>query len=146
MTKIFLSEAGDRCDSDFEVIIVNDLLERGVPYEFHPGPFEYSRLVRSGFCLDCDSNNVRKGALYTPDLYLPGPELYIELKGGSTTQASRGRLRDFIKHGEVKLCFIFRDDRKIRGTKARHRQWAERQGCTTHIGLEVPESWLKLKE
>lgn len=144
MPRILRSENGDKCDSEFEVMIVDDLIARGVPYEFHPGPFQYSRKVRGGYCLDCDSNNVRKGATYTPDLYLPGPDIYIELKGGSMTQASRGRLVDFCKTGEVPIRFLFRDNRPIfAGSKTKHVPWAERQGCIAAVGTQVPEEWLK---
>ncbi len=143
MPRIFRSEAGDKCDSEFEVIIVNDLIERGVPYEFHPGPFAYSRPVRGGYCKDCDSNEVRKGALYTPDLYLPSSKVYVELKGGSMTQASRGRLADFCRTGEVDIRFLFRDNRTIRkGSKTRHVAWAERYGCIAAVGMQIPEEWL----
>lgn len=142
MPKIFRSENGDKCDSDFEVLVVDDLISRGIEYEFHPGPFVYNRNVVSGYCLDCDSDNVRKGATYTPDLYLPDQDIYIELKGGSMTQASRGRLADFCRTGEVKIRFLFRDNRKIRGTKSTHLQWAKKLGCIAAVGNKVPEEWI----
>ncbi len=142
MPRILRSENGDKCDSDFEVIIVDDLIERGVQYEFHPGPFVYHRPCRGGFCLDCDSNNVRKGATYTPDLYLPDSDIYVELKGGSMTRASRGRLIDFCRTGEVQLHFLFRDNRTIKGTKKRHIEWAESLGCVAATGLRIPDEWL----
>jgi hypothetical protein len=142
--KVYLSEAGDKCDSNFEVDIINDLIVRGVPYEHHPFALEYNRHVRSGYCLTCDGDKVAKGALYEPDLWLPGPDIHIELKGGDIKQASRGRLRDVVKRGNHNLYFIFRDNRKIRGTKMRHRSWAEKlvPADQVHIGMEVPESWL----
>jgi hypothetical protein len=140
----WITEAGDKCDSDYERLIIDNLITRGVEYEFHPGPYEYSRPVRGGFCLDCDSNNVAKGSLYTPDLRLLSSNVIIELKGGSMTGPSRGRLKDFCKYGEIDdLHFLFRDNRTIyTGSKTRHVRWAERMGCTTAVGMEVPESWL----
>ncbi len=133
---------GDVCDSTYEKKVIDDLIGRGVDYEFHPGPYEYSRPCRGGFCLDCDSNNVRKGALYTPDLRLVRQDIIVELKGGSMTAASRGRLRDFCKSCGFVLYFMFRDDRFIKkGSKTRHRRWAERIGCIVHIGMEIPDEW-----
>jgi hypothetical protein len=144
MPRVLRSENGDKCDSEYEVLIVDDLIERGIAYEFHPGPFVYNRPVRGGYCLDCDANNVRKGATYTPDLFLPDSDIYIELKGGSMTQASRGRLADFCRTGEVKIRFLFRDNRKIyRGSKTYHVPWAEKQGCIAAVGMAVPEGWVK---
>ena len=135
---------GEVCDSLYERLVLDDLTRRGVEYWFHPGPYEYHRPVRGGFCLDCDSNSVRKGALYTPDLYLPGPQILIELKGGSTTKESRGRLVDYCKTEGNVLYFMFRDNRPIlSGSKTTHRKWAERLGCIVHIGMTVPESWLE---
>ncbi|MAG24838.1 hypothetical protein CMI47_04590 [Candidatus Pacearchaeota archaeon] len=142
MPKIYRSEDGDKCDSEFEVLIVDDLIERGIPYEFHPGPFEYNRPVRAGYCLDCDKSNVRKGATYTPDLYLPRTDIYVELKGGSMTQASRGRLADFCRTGEVPIRFLFRDNRKIKGTKLNHLGWAARNKCEAAVGRRIPNAWL----
>jgi len=142
MPKIYRSENGDKCDSDFEVMIVDDLIDRGIEYEFHPGPFVYNRAVRGGYCLDCDSNTVRKGATYVPDLYLPGPGIYIELKGGSMTTASRGRLNDFCRTGEVPIRFIFRDNRMIKGTKMRHLDWAAKNKCIAVVSRQVPQEWI----
>ena len=142
MPRVLRSENGDKCDSDFEVLVVDDLIARGIAYEFHPGPFVYNRACIGGYCLDCDSNNVRRGAMYTPDLYLPDSDIYVELKGGSMTQASRGRLADFCRTGEVPIRFLFRDNRKIRGTKSRHLEWAKKQKCIAAVGTAIPENWL----
>jgi hypothetical protein len=145
--KVYISEGGDECDSQYEVDVVNDLIERGVEYEYHPGPYEYSRPARGGFCLDCDSNNVRKGALYEPDLRIIRTGVIIELKGGSITSSSRGRLRDFVRNGTLPnpnpLHFMFRDNRIIKGlrNKRRHRDWADSLGCPVHIGMTVPKEW-----
>ena len=143
MGRQYYSEAGDKLDSEFEVLIVNYLIEHEVPYETHPQALQYSRPVRAGYCIDCDSDNVRKGALYTPDVYLPETQVFLELKGGSFTQASRGRLADFIRTKEegVDLRFIFRDNAKIRGTKKRKAEWCEAHGVPVHIGPTVPEDW-----
>lgn len=144
MARQYWSEAGDKLDSEFEVLIVNYLIQHEVPYEAHPQALEYSRYVRAGFCVDCDSDNVRKGAMYTPDVYLPDTNVYLELKGGSFTQASRGRLADFIRtNPDVDLRFIFRDNAKIRGTKKRKAQWCEFYKVPVHIGPTVPEEWYK---
>ena len=142
MPKIYRSEGGDKCDSDFEVLIVDALIEKGIPYEFHPGPFVYNRACRGGYCLDCESNNVRKGATYVPDLYLPDTDIYVELKGGSMTAASRGRLNDFCRTGEVPIRFLFRDNRKIKGTLMRHLDWAKKNKAIAAVGKRIPDSWI----
>ena len=137
----YINDRGDKCDSIFEVMVTNDLIRRGVSFEHHPEPLEYHRPVRGGFCRDCDSNNVRKGALYQADLYLPIEDIYIELKGGSFTKDSRGRLVNVVQSGH-KIHFLFRDDRKIAGLKSRHSEWAAKRKCPWHIGTRVPEEWL----
>ncbi len=144
MSRAYISEGGDRCDSDSERVVINDLIERGVPYIHHPDPYEYSRHVRGGYCLDCDSNNVRKGALYSPDILLVDSGILIEIKGGSTTPASRGRLTDFAKYRtDLDLRFLFRDNRKIfRGSKSRHLDFAAKLDCIAALGMRVPEEWL----
>lgn len=135
---------GDVCDSLYERIIIDNLIERGVPYEFHPGPYEYSRPVRAGFCSECDSNSVRKGAMYTPDLLLPSTGIIVELKGGSMTQEGRGRLKDFCRTCDFVLHFMFRyPDKPIKtGSKTRQRRWAERMNCVVGGGMSIPEEWV----
>lgn len=142
MPRILRSENGDKCDSEFEVMVIDDLIERGIEYEHHPEFLTYNKPVIGGYCLDCDSNNVRKSATYVPDLYLPGPDIWIELKGGSMTKESRGRLIAYGRTGEVQLHFLFRDNRKIRGTKSNHLQWAKKNKFIAAVGTSVPEEWL----
>jgi hypothetical protein len=136
-----ISNAGDQCDSMFEVQVINDLLERGVSYDHHPDKIPYHRKVRGGFCLDCDSNNVRKGALYQADLYLPLSGVYVELKGGTMSQDSRSRLRDVVRSGTT-LYFLFRQDRKLnKVSKTRYAKWADQLKCPYHIGMTIPPGW-----
>ncbi len=143
----FVSDGGDRCDSDYERLLINDLIKRGVEYLHHPGPYSYWRPVRSGYCGDCDGDNVRKGAMYTPDLQIVRSGVIIEAKGGSTTVSSRSRLTHFTKNSEdgISLYFIFRDNRFIKkGSKTRHVDWAAKlvgQGNVT-TGMRIPEEWL----
>jgi hypothetical protein len=137
-----VTSKGDECDSRFEVQVIEDLIARNVSYVHHPDKIGYHRPVRGGFCLDCDSNHVRKGALYEPDLYLPIQDITIELKGGSMTAASRGRLVNVIQSGKV-IHFLFRQDRKLsKASKTRYSAWATRYKCPWHIGMTVPEEWL----
>lgn len=142
----FISEAGDVCDSDFERIVIDDLIRRGVGYQYHPGTYQYGRPVQGGQCQDCQGRKILKGAGYTPDLLLVKKGVIIELKGGSMTPSSRGRLADFVKYGEAEvgvLHFLFRDNRAIyKGSKTRHVQWAEKLGCVAAVGTEVPQAWL----
>lgn len=139
---------GDRCDSRFEVLIIDDLISRGITY-YHPtkvvDSLEYSRPVQGGYCTDCDSTNVRKRARYTPDLeQVNGGDWYLELKGGTWTVDSRSRITHFLKDNpDVDLRFIFRRDTFIKkGSKTRCSKWCERHGCKVYIGEEVPEEWL----
>ena len=143
MPKIFRTENGDKCDSGFEVMVVDDLIARGVPYDHHPGVLSYHKACIGGYCLDCDSNNVRKGCTYEPDLYLPEQNMYIELKGGDMKVAARGRLIAFARTGDVPIRFLFRDNRRIRGTQSNHLQWAAKLKCVAAVGKTIPESWLQ---
>lgn len=132
---------GEQCDSMFEVNVVNDLIRRGVSYVFHPEPIAYHRPVRGGFCKDCDSNKVRKSAMYQADLYLPLSDIYVELKGGTMNQSSRSRLADVARAGNT-LYFLFRQDRKLsKISKTRYSAWAERYKCPWHVGNTIPKEW-----
>lgn len=148
MTVKHVSAMGDRCDSKFEVILIDNLIDRDISYHHCKkvvDSLEYSRPVRGGFCKDCDSNNVRKGALYTPDLSLVnGQAWYLEAKGGSWTVDSRSRITHFLQaNPDVDLRFIFRRDAPIkRGSKTKCSAWCKKHDCLVHIGMEVPEAWL----
>ena len=139
---LYVSQGGDKCDSKFEVMVINDLIRRGVSYQHHPDPIPYHRPVRGGFCQDCDSNNVRKGALYSPDLFLLSSGAYVELKGGSWEPESRSRLRDVLLAGN-QIHFLFRYDRPInRGSRTKYSDWVDRFGQLWAVGETIPEDWL----
>ncbi len=146
--KAFVTALGDRCDSKFEVVIIDNLIERGIQY-FHPkrvvDSLEYSRPVLGGFCNICASPDVRKRARYTPDLeQINGQSWYLEVKGGTWTVSSRSRIAHFLQcRPDVDLRFIFRRDTFIKkGSKTRCSTWCHKHGCKVHIGEEVPEEWL----
>ena len=145
----FVTANGDRCDSQFEVILIDNLIERGISYKVPKkvqDSMEYHRPVRGGFCKDCDSNNVRKGGLYTPDLMLVnGQDWYLEAKGGTWTTDSRSRIRYMLlTNPDVDLRFIFRRNAPIKkGSKTRCIAWCESHGCLAHVGTGVPQEWIK---
>jgi hypothetical protein len=139
----YKSSAGDNCDSLFEVKVIEDLIRRKVSYVHHPDPIPYHRPVLGGFCLVCDSNEVRKGALYQPDLFLVESGRYVELKGGTMTQESRGRLVHLMQSGQ-ELSFLFaRDNRLSRGSRTKYSQWAARHKAPWAIGDSIPEEWCR---
>lgn len=137
-----IANDGSQCDSKFEAMVVNDLLARGVSFRFHPDPIPYHRPVRGGFCRECDSNDVRKGALYSPDLFLIGSGRYVELKGGSWEPESRSRLLHLIQSGQ-QISFLFRTDRPLtRGSKTKYSEWCRRQNQPVAVGETIPEEWI----
>lgn len=143
MRKVLFSERGDECDSQFEVDVANDLIARNVSYIWKPDGLPFHRKVRAGFCLDCDSDNVRKGAIYSPDVYLVLSNRYVELKGGTLTAQDRGRLAELARSGQT-ISFLFAQDRKLfagKARKTRYSDWAERLGCPWAVGRSIPQEW-----
>lgn len=140
----YRNKAGELCTSKYEVSVTDDLWKRGVEYIWQPGPFCYTSRVLGGFCGECDSNNVRKGRLYTPDLLIVSSGRVVELKGGDVKTPVRGALRDFVRNSEdgILLHFMFRRNTLIRGSKTTLRRWAQNMGCPVHIGMTIPENWL----
>lgn len=143
MRKTLFSEAGDECDSEFEVDVANNLIVRNVSYIWKPDPLPFHRKVRAGFCLDCDSDNVRKGALYSPDLYLVLSDRYVELKGGTFQAEDRGRLAELVRSGQT-ISFLFAQNRKLfagKTKKTKYGDWADRLKCPWAVGRVIPQEW-----
>ena len=71
MARVFRTTNGDECDSDFERAVVQQLIDRGIDYEYES--IEHARLfykskIKDGSCLDCDSTNVGQQRYRTLDI------------------------------------------------------------------------------
>ena len=137
MARAFLSINGDRCDSDYERAIVDDLIERGIRYKYED--VEHARLyyatpVMNGLCEACGTSGVQvvQKRYRTLDLYLPDQDIIVEVKGKFS-----GTYRTYMRH--IKRCNPDKDIRMIFmadnwQTKAKIRRYSD--FCRTH-GIPV---------
>lgn len=126
-------------DSVFERDVVQDLIDRGVGFTFHPVTREYGSKVAGAYCAECDSRKVVQPRKYTMDVELENGR-WIEIKGKFPAHKRR-LMAEFVKqHGPISFVFQ-RDNRLNKGKPTKYSDWANKHGCPWALG-RVPETWL----
>jgi len=77
--------------SKFEQKVRDDLISKGVKFEYEPYSFSYYEPIRNGECLDCKSRSCVKERWYTPDWLIRQPFIGRDPKddGGDECQKSK---------------------------------------------------------
>jgi len=137
MAKVFLTKLGDRCDSDYERAVLDDLTDRGVNYKYEhtDGKFFYQTPVQSGLCLACDHNKVVQRRYRTLDIVLENG-IVVEIKG-RLTGTIRTFMRELIKQNQdVDIRFFFMQDgwQNQKTKKRTYGDWANAQGIKWAVG------------
>lgn len=138
--ELYIKEWFDKHEPDVELVLE-------VP------SFTFQTRERNMACASCGSHNVVKARVYTPDIYFPATEVYIEGKG--KFPAPRRRiLRDFGKaRKDVDLRFVFQADNWLtKAKKTRYTGWARMYGFPAvvwsvqamRLGTPpIPEEWYR---
>ena len=137
----------DRCDSQYECNVVNNLIERGIRYEFHPeDKFAYEYPIQGGACEICGSTNVLQNRVYGPDLILRDSGLAVEIKGkwaGRGYPHKRNLMTYVMRKYPYKIAWLFLSNASIgHGSKTRNEEWAmKNRAFATAIGIHIPDEW-----
>ena len=152
MAKAYPSLNGDPCASNFERQVIDDLIQRGVPYgyECRVGEAKKFRLVyetpvNRGKCNVCGAGRpeVVQQRSYTPDIHLANG-IIVEAKG-KFIASKRELMRNVVKcHPQVDLRFVFMRDNWLvaRTKKRRYSDWARALGVKFVIGTSIPQEWV----
>lgn len=127
--------------SGFEAFIYNDLVKRGVIFEYEPWQIEYF-LPRKGACGTCGDTNIFVSRWYLPD-FVFGDTRIVEAKG-YLDSASRTKMIA-VKEAwpNLDIRFLFQRDNYITKKKLQtYSQWAEKHGFPYAIGHRIPEEWV----
>lgn len=127
----------------YEYYVSIELDNRGIAYEYEGYQFSYYPTINKGLCLDCDSKNVSREAIYTPDWYLPDYDFFIETKG-VLSQTERKKLKTVKEQCDIDLRIMIESNGRIKGTKKwnRYSDWLEWAEFDYEIGKIIPERWL----
>lgn len=138
MAKVFPTLNGDKCDSDYERAIIDDLIERGVEYlyEDKAARLDYIEpITRGGICRECGTTHVGKKRYRTLDLYLPSTDIIVEIKGKFP-----GHMRNLMRHmidcnPNHDIRFMFMADTWLTKQKKRKlSDWANTRGIGYAVG------------
>lgn len=140
MARSFPTQNGDKCDSDYERAIIDDLIDRGVEYDYENierSRFDYTTPVTNGSCEACgeQSKRVVQRRYRTLDIALANG-IIVEVKG-KFAPGIRTYMRELIKqHPSIDIRFIFmRDGWQNNKTKKRtYMDWARAQGIIAAVG------------
>ena len=144
MARTFKTTNGDKCDSDFERAIVQQVIDAGAPYEYESiehGRFFYNTPVTNGLCLSCDEENrgkhkpIVQKRYRTLDLYFPNTEIVVEVKG-KMTGTMRNYMRELIaQNQQADIRFYFMADSwQTKAHKRTLMDWARAQGIEAAWG------------
>lgn len=82
---------------------------------------------------------------YVPDFIVKRSDdsvLYIESKGYFRPEDRSKLIAIKKQHNDKDIRIIFQRDDRIRRSKSRYSDWAQRHGFVYHIGRDVPKEWL----
>lgn len=84
----------------------------------------------------------------TPRTYLPDfkikDQLFIEFKGRFTASDRKKMLLVKDQWPEYEFRLVFMQDNPITKTsKTRYSDWAEKNGFKYHVGISLPQAWIK---
>ncbi len=138
MAEIFLTQNGDKCDSDYERAVIDDLIDRGVGYGYEVGEarFEYATPVVNGYCKACGakSKQVVQRRYRTLDVRLENG-IVVEIKG-KFEPSLRTLMRHLIRGnpGADIRFFFMRDAWQTKKHKQTYGSWATAQGIKWAAG------------
>lgn len=128
----------------YEYYVAQNLDALGIRYEYEQYQFSYYPTISKGICLDCNSKNVSREAIYTPDWYFPDHDFFIETKG-ILSATERKKLQAVQTQCDIDLKVMIDSNGRIRGSKKweRYSDWLEWAGFEYSIGKDIPERWFK---
>lgn len=157
MARVFKTLNGDKCDSDYERAIIDDLIERGVPYKYETARFPYATPVTNGHCEACGEfgKRVVQRRYRTLDLRLENG-IVIEIKGKFPSNI-RTYMRHLIRcnpYADIRFFFM-RNGWQTKAKKRTYLDWARAQGIIAEVGDPrekpgtkaygvggIPEEWI----
>lgn len=136
MARVFPTQNGDRCDSDYERAIIDDLIDRGAGYAYEVSRYEYTTPVVNGSCEACgnESNTVVQRRYRTLDVRLENG-IVVEIKG-KFAPSLRTLMRHLIRcnPGADIRFFFMRDAWQTKKHKQTYGSWATAQGIKWAAG------------
>lgn len=121
--------------SSFEELIMKDLEQRQIKYEYETLKLKYVKQT----CPHC-KEPVRRGT-YTPDFIIGS--LIVEAKGRFTSVDRTKMLCVQRDNPEIRVALLFqRNQPLIKGSKTTYVDWATRHGFTCAVGKSIPEEWI----
>lgn len=131
---------GNTFRSRYELAQAKRLEELNIPFDYECHIIEYLEDIGNGECLDCHSNNVAKGRVYTPDFYFPLTNIYVETKG-KFDQEGRKKMKNVCTQTEEDVRMVFmRDNWLTRKHSMNYSRWCELNGIECAIG-DIPLEW-----
>ena len=130
--------------SGFEYRVGEILNELNIPWTYEEWSYGYESTVGSGTCRDCGGHNVVQERFYTPDFFLWGARVVLEVKG-RFTGTNRRTLRDLRRFSpDIDLRLVFQSDNVYsKSTGRRYSDWAEQYKYPYYVGLQALKEGLR---
>ena len=131
--------------SKFEYEVATLMEEQGVYFEYEPKQIRYRLPVRGGRCNDCDSINVGKSCIYTPDFWLPVSQLWVEAKGKWDSQGRTKIMAVLNTSGAItlenfRMLFMY-NNWITKKHKITYMDWCEKNEIIAAVGKAIPKEW-----
>lgn len=130
--------------SKFEMRIADDMMRRGIAFEYEKELLQYYKKKPMAVCQDCGSGEVLEEHWYNPDFYLPKQGIYIEAKGKFTPKDRSKMLAVMEYHLDKDIRMLFMYDNWMTKKKLKkYGGWCDDNAIQWAVGDSVPEEWVK---
>ena len=129
--------------SKLERDIGQDLVNRGVKFEYEKESFKYMIEVSRSLCPECGYGPAILNRSYTPDFFLDNG-IIVEAKGKFTAEERKKHASMKEQYPDMDLRMLFQSNNWItKRHKKRYSSWCDSKGIKWAVGNKIPEEWLK---
>lgn len=132
---------GYQVRSKLEMLVLTDLLNRGVDFTYETQSFVWLEKLPRAFCAACGDKAAFVERSYTPDVFLPNG-IIVEVKGIFTSHDRKIAAAMKEQYPELDIRLVFQRDNKLsRASTTRYSTWCEKKGIKWAIS-KIPMEWI----
>lgn len=132
---------GYQVRSKLEMLVLTDLVNKGVDFEYEAESYVWLEKLPRAFCAACGEKAVFVERSYTPDVFLSNG-IIVEVKGIFTSHDRKIAAAMQEQHPNLDIRMVFQRDNKLsRSSSTRYSTWCEKKGIKCAIA-KIPEEWV----
>lgn len=136
-------ENGITFRSMLELRVAKYLWSKDVSFTYESRQLEYHTKIPGTFCGECGETPCYKKGKYTPDFFLENGVI-LEVKGLFDAKDRKKMAAMKELHPELDIRMVFQYNNWLtKAKKKNYGSWCDSKGIPYHVGVNIPEEWLK---